>query len=44
MVSSSWRSHTLRTPAGRDRVAALADLVGDPDLAEGGLLKRQSKD
>src|SRR5215218_10851694 len=29
---------------GRDRVAALADLVGDPDLAEGGLLKRQSKD
>ena len=29
---------------GRDRVAALADLVGDPDLAEGGLLKSQSKD
>src|SRR4051794_24572523 len=29
---------------GRDRVAALADLVGDLDLAEGGLLKRQSKD
>src|SRR5215213_6010665 len=29
---------------GRDRVAALADLVGDPDLAKGGLLKRQSKE
>src|SRR4029078_7544267 len=29
---------------GRDRVAALADPLCDPDLAEVGLLKRQSKD
>jgi hypothetical protein len=29
---------------GRDGVAALADLVGDPDLAEGGLLQGQRDD
>src|SRR3954452_6450187 len=43
MVSSSWRCHTLRTPAGEIEWPRWR-LVGDPDLAEGGLLKRQRED
>ena len=43
MVSSSWRCHTLRTPAGEIEWPRCGPRC-DPDLAEGGLLKRQSKD
>ena len=41
MVSGSGRCHSLRTPACETSGSA-ADLMGDQELAEGGLLKRQS--
>ena len=42
--SRSWRRQIERTPEGRDRHAALQQIVGDAHLAPGRLLDRQGDD